>query len=92
MIELIRTNDPVLLSWLTAHLDAAGIGNVILDAHTSNLEGSIGAIPRRVMVLAEDEPAAREILADCPAAAEAADGEVDGDPATAALRPGLAGT
>ena len=62
MIELIRTNDPVLISWLAAHLEAEGIGYAVLDAHTSNLEGSIGAIPRRVMILAEDEPAARRVL------------------------------
>lgn len=62
MRELIRTNDPVLLSWLTARLDGAGIGHAVLDAHTSVMEGSIGAIPRRVMVLDEDEPAARTIL------------------------------
>lgn len=62
MIELTRTNDPVLLSWLSAHLNGAGIEHVVLDAHTSVLEGSIGAIQRRVMVLAEDGQAAREVL------------------------------
>lgn len=62
MIELIRTNDLILISWLTAHLEGAGIGHVVLDAHTSVLEGSIGAIPRRVMVLATDEEQARTIL------------------------------
>ncbi|MEQ8666339.1 MAG: DUF2007 domain-containing protein [Rhodospirillales bacterium] len=87
MIELIRTNDPVLLSWLTAHLDAAGVGNVVLDAHTSNMEGSIGAIPRRVMVLADDEAVARDVLAGCPAFAD----ETEDDAVQPALRPGLAG-
>jgi len=86
MIELIRTNDQVLISWLAAHLEAAGIGCVVLDVHTSNLEGSIGAIPRRVMVLAEDEPAARDILAQRPdlAGGESADGS---DPEALPLRP-----
>jgi hypothetical protein len=66
MIELTRTNDLVLLSWLSAYLDGAGVGFVILDTHTSILEGSIGAIPRRVMVLDEDLETAREILKDAP--------------------------
>ncbi len=50
MVELVRTNDPVLLSWLMAALEAENIGAVVLDVHTSILEGSIAAIPRRVMV------------------------------------------
>ncbi|MDA0676222.1 MAG: DUF2007 domain-containing protein, partial [Proteobacteria bacterium] len=50
MVELLRTNDPVLLSWLEATLAAHGIGCVVLDAHTSVVEGSIGAIQRRLMV------------------------------------------
>mgnify|MGYP002630462471 FL=1 len=62
MIELTRTNDPVLLSWLTCHLEAAGVEVVVFDTHTSILEGSIGAIPRRVMVLAEQEADARRVL------------------------------
>jgi hypothetical protein len=48
--ELARTNDPVRLSWLLAVLRNAGITAIVLDAYTSVVEGSIGAIPRRVMV------------------------------------------
>ncbi len=70
MVELLRTNDLVLLSWLTAHLDGDNIGFVILDTHTSILEGSIGAIPRRVMVLDEDIDAARDILNSAPGYAD----------------------
>jgi len=50
MKELLRTNDAVRLSWLQAVLEEAGIKTLVLDAHTSNVEGSIGAIQRRVMV------------------------------------------
>ena len=50
MKELVRTNDPVLLSWLQALLTDAGIGSNIFDTHTSILEGSAGAIPRRLVV------------------------------------------
>ncbi len=67
MIELTRTNDPVLLSWLVNQLEQAGIKAMVFDTHTSILEGSIAAIPRRVMVLEEHETEARQILAQAPA-------------------------
>jgi len=60
--ELVNSNDPVRLSFLIALLADAGIMAVLLDAHTSAIEGSIGAIPRRLMVAAEDERRAREVL------------------------------
>ena len=66
MKELIRSNDPVLLSWLDAALTEAGIEALVLDVHTSILEGSAGAIPRRLMVLDEDHARARRILNDAP--------------------------
>ncbi|WP_042704156.1 DUF2007 domain-containing protein [Azospirillum sp. B506] len=62
MTELLRTTDPVRLSWLVALLADAGIEAVVLDSHTSILEGSIGAIPRRLMVDAEDAAQAVRIL------------------------------
>ena len=64
MQELERTNDFVRLSWLQAVLAAAGIEVVVLDGHTSVMEGSIGAIPRRLMVRDEDERRARAVLKD----------------------------
>ena len=63
MVELLQTNEPVLLSWLLAELAAAGIEPVVLDLHTSALEGSISAIPRRVMVDEVDLPRAKRVLA-----------------------------
>jgi hypothetical protein len=63
MIELLRTNDPVRLSWLTALLSDAGMEVFVLDTHASIIEGSIGAIQRRLMVRDEDAPAARRLLA-----------------------------
>ncbi|WP_029009857.1 DUF2007 domain-containing protein [Azospirillum halopraeferens] len=64
MTEILRTNDVVRLSWLSALLADAGIGAVVLDTHTSVLEGSIGAIPRRLMVADDDAERARRVLAD----------------------------
>jgi hypothetical protein len=61
---LATSNDPVRLSFLTVLLADAGITAVVLDAHTSAIEGSIGAIPRRLVVAAEDELRARRVLAE----------------------------
>lgn len=64
MRELVRTNNPVLLSWLTALLRDAGIEAIVFDTHTSVVEGSVGAIPRRLMVVDAQYDAARRIVID----------------------------
>ncbi len=64
MDELVRTNDPVLLSWLTARLSGHGIEAVVLDTHASVMEGCISAIQRRVMVESHNLEMARWILAE----------------------------
>jgi hypothetical protein len=63
MKELFRTNDVVRLSWAQALLRDAGIDSLILDHHTSLVEGSIGAIPRRLMVAAADHHRAKALIA-----------------------------
>ena len=62
MIELLRTNDPVLISFVQATLADAGIEALVLDTHASILEGSASAIPRRIMVMDEDLKTAKQIL------------------------------
>jgi hypothetical protein len=62
MKELFRTNDFVRLSWAQALLSSAGISAVVLDNHTSSIEGSIGAIPRRLMVDEADHGRAKALL------------------------------
>ena len=62
MRELFRSNDIVRLSWAQAQLRDAGIDSLVLDHHTSLVEGSIGAIPRRLMVAERDHVRARAIL------------------------------
>jgi hypothetical protein len=59
----MRSNDLVRLSWLTSLLADAGITCHLLDSHMSALEGSIGAIPRRLMVDDEDFERARRLMA-----------------------------
>jgi hypothetical protein len=62
MVPLLRTNDMVLISFVEALLGEAGIGHLVLDGNMSVLEGSIGAIARRVMVVEEDRSAAVRLL------------------------------
>jgi hypothetical protein len=48
--ELVRTNDPVAVSAIQALLDAAQIPHLLLDQNMSVLEGSLGILPRRIVV------------------------------------------
>ncbi|MBV9824518.1 MAG: DUF2007 domain-containing protein [Alphaproteobacteria bacterium] len=64
MRELLRTNDVVRLSWAQAMLHEAGIDSLILDHHTSLVEGSIGAIQRRLMVAERDHRRAATLISD----------------------------
>lgn len=62
MIELFRSNDPIELSWAQSVLADEGIISHIFDYHASIIEGSIGALPRRLMVDGEMESRAKYIL------------------------------
>lgn len=64
MKEIVRTNDMVLVSAVVALLDGAGIRSMVFDQNMSVLEGSIGVLPRRVLVADEDVPEARRVLED----------------------------
>lgn len=73
MIELLRTNDAVLISFVEALLRDAGLGFFVADSNMSVIEGSIGILPRRVMVADEDADEARRLLADAGIAGEIRD-------------------
>jgi hypothetical protein len=62
MKDILRTTDPVLLSFAESVLAAEGIPAVVFDMHASAIEGSISAIPRRLRVADEHESRARAIL------------------------------
>ena len=62
--ELVRTNDIVLVSAVGALLDGANIHHLVLDQNMSIIEGSLGVLPRRILVHEEDNREARQILAD----------------------------
>ena len=61
---LLRTNDFVKISWIQALLADSGIEALVLDGHMSVMEGSIGAIPRRIVVADEDYERACQVLTD----------------------------
>lgn len=63
MVELVRSNDLVHLSWAQAMLAGEGIDCLVADAHVSAVEGSIGALPRRLLVPDADLERARAVLA-----------------------------
>jgi hypothetical protein len=62
--ELVRTNDMVLVTAIEALLNGAKIKHVVLDQNMSVLEGSLGILPRRILVAEADARVARRILAD----------------------------
>jgi hypothetical protein len=74
MIELIRTNDAVTLSFVEALMRDAGIPILVADRNMSVVEGSIGILPRRVLVGEDDVEAARRLLADAGIADELSGG------------------
>ena len=64
MEELLRTNNPVTLSFAEALLNEQGIVNFIADTHMSIVEGGIGILPRRIMVDGEKLHQARRLMQD----------------------------
>lgn len=79
MKEVIRTNDPVLLSFVDVLLRDAGITAVIADQNMSVLEGSIGVLPRRILVSEADFDEALRLVADVQATGARAGNENDDD-------------
>ncbi len=62
MIEIVRTNDLVVISLIETLLYGAGLSFFIADQHMSSVEGSLGFLPRRVLVDADEAAQARRIL------------------------------
>jgi hypothetical protein len=64
MKELLRSNDPVLLSFVSTLLEEANIAFIVLDTNMSVLEGSLGILPRRVLVEEDCVDRARKLLTE----------------------------
>jgi Putative prokaryotic signal transducing protein len=64
MRELVRTNDAVMISAIEALLKGANIAHMVVDQNMSVLEGSIGILPRRILVEEDQLAAARRLLTE----------------------------
>jgi len=64
MRAVLKTNNPVVLNFAEVLLRDAGIAAVVFDAAASVMDGSLGMLPRRLMVEDEDYEAARRVLTD----------------------------
>lgn len=64
MKEVLRTTNPLLITRATDLLQSEGITAFPLDQHMSVLEGSLGILPRRLMVADRDHFMAQAILRD----------------------------
>lgn len=64
MHEIIRTNDPVLITAIESLLKSADIPHVVFDGNMSVLEGSLGVLPRRILVEESRAEDARQLLTE----------------------------
>jgi hypothetical protein len=64
MIELVRTNDLVVISVIESLLSAADIDFFVADQNMSAVEGSLGFLPRRILVDADEKDRARRLVID----------------------------
>jgi hypothetical protein len=70
VIELVRTNDLVMISLIESLLTQEGLSYFVADQHMSAVEGSLGFLPRRIMVDSEQEARARRLLREAGLAGE----------------------
>ncbi len=64
MQEIVRTNDAVLISAIEAFLKSADIPCFVADQNMSVMEGSLGFLPRRILVADDDQRRARQLLTE----------------------------
>lgn len=62
MRAVLKTIDPVVLNYAVNVLEQEGIKSVVFDTHASVMDGSMGFLPRRLMVLDEDFDRAQKLL------------------------------
>ncbi len=74
MIELVCTNDLVLISLIETLLSQAGVAFFVADQHMSAVEGSLGFLPRRIMVDSNERERARRLMREAGLSGELRDG------------------
>lgn len=70
MVEIVRTNDLVVIGFLQSLLENANIPVLVADGQMSALEGMIGAFPRRLLVPEDFAPQARRLIEEAGLGAE----------------------
>lgn len=64
MREIVRSNDAVLLNFIVVLLRDAGLSPHLADEHVSAMEGSIGALPRRILIDSDNLTKAKRVLTE----------------------------
>jgi hypothetical protein len=64
MRAVLKSNNPVLINYAEVLLRDAGIAAVVFDANASVMDGSMGFLPRRLMVDDDDYAVARRVLGE----------------------------
>lgn len=72
MVELLRSNDPVLISFAASLLADAKITHSVADSHMSVIDGSIPVVTNRILVAEDELDAARDLLTEAGVAVETA--------------------
>jgi Putative prokaryotic signal transducing protein len=62
MREILRSNDVVLINFVVVLLRDAGLAPLLADEHVSSIEGSIGALPRRVLIPSDELTRAKRVM------------------------------
>jgi hypothetical protein len=62
MRAILRSTNPVLINYAANLLSQEGIEAVVFDENASVMDGSMGFLPRRLMVLDEDFSRADSLL------------------------------
>jgi putative signal transducing protein len=74
VVEIMRTNDLVLISVVESLLRTEGVAFFVADQNMAAVEGSLGFLPRRILVDAREERRARRLLSEAGLAGELRDG------------------
>jgi len=74
LIEILRTNDLVLISAIESLFKSAGVAFLVADQHMASVEGSLGFLPRRILVERRQAARARRLLTEAGLAAELRNG------------------
>lgn len=74
MVEILRTNDLVLITVIESILKAERVAYFVADQHMAAIEGSLGFLPRRILVDTEQEGRARRLIVEAGLGKELLDG------------------